>query len=131
MIILLFFVTLNFKIYAQELIADKPDQTESPQTIPAKSFQIECGFLHGHDKNHTPERQLLTLTALLRYGLAGSIELRIVEDLGNYKNEQTLKRTFCLSDLKIGVKIQILRNSTINTEIALLSHLIIPAGSAN
>jgi hypothetical protein len=36
-----------------------------------------------------------------------------------------------MNDIEIGAKFQILKNENINTEIAFLSHLIIPSGSDN
>ncbi len=42
-IALLFF---KCELIAQEIEADRPDQTESPLIVPVKIFQIESGFTY-------------------------------------------------------------------------------------
>jgi len=58
-----------------------------------------------------------------------SFELRIVEQLEYHKIGRTSHSNFGISDLELGTKIQILRKDDINTEIAFLTHIIIPTGS--
>ena len=41
------------------------------------------------------------------------------------------EENFGLSDLELGVKIQILKNPDINTEIAFISHLVLPTGAVS
>jgi hypothetical protein len=119
--------TLNKVINAQEIVTDRPDQTESSTTIPDKSFQMEMGFGSG---NYDNERLSLLPTALFRYGLSKSIELRFVEQFAGYDNKITSEPDFGLSDIELGVKIQVLKKAGINTEIAFISHVIIPTGSS-
>jgi hypothetical protein len=123
----LILTALNKVINAQEIVTDRPDQTESSTTIPNKSFQIEMGFGSG---NYDGERLSLHPTALFRYGLTESIELRFVEQLASSENEATSETEFGLSDIELGLKIQILKKKNVNTEIAFISHLIIPTGSS-
>jgi len=124
---ILILTALNKVINAQEIITDRPDQTESSTTIPNKSFQMEMGFGSG---NYNNERLSFLPTALLRYGLSKSIELRFVEQLGVYNNKATSTTEFGLSDIELGLKIQVLKKEDINTEIAFISHLIVPTGSS-
>jgi len=130
-VIILFVVfMLNFSIKAQTIITDRPDQTESSLTVPRGSFQIETGILIGYSKsNGISERQLLAPSALLRYGLTKGIEIRLVNQVESIKNKTTSEKVNGISDLEIGAKIQILKKEKINTEIAFLSHLILPTGS--
>jgi hypothetical protein len=115
-----------------EITTDRPDQTESSTTVPLKSLQIECGTMIGNYKfNTSSEKLFLIPTTLLRYGLTKSIELRLVEQLISIKNEQSSEEHFGLSDLELGAKIQILKNPSINTEIAFISHLVIPTGAVS
>jgi len=110
-----------------EIITDRPDQTESSTTIPLKSFQIECGVMSGnYNFDNSSQKLLLIPTTLFRYGLTKNIELRLVEQLISFKNEQTSEENFGLSDLELGAKIQILKNPDINAEIAFISHLFLP-----
>lgn len=129
-ILLTNFIAISFEITAQEIVTDRPDQTESSTTIPLKSFQFESGVLLGnYILANSSEQLLLIPTTLLRYGLTKKIELRLVEQLVNINNIQASEDNFGLSDLEFGAKIQILKNPAINTEIAFISHLVLPTGA--
>ncbi len=115
-----------------EIVTDRPDQTESSTTIPLKSFQMECGVLSGnYHLDNSAQKLLLIPSILFRYGLTKNIELRLVEQLISFENEQTSEENFGLSDLELGAKIQILKNPDINTEIAFISHLVLPSGAVS
>jgi hypothetical protein len=124
---ILILTALNKVINAQEIVTDRPDQTESSTTVPNKSFQMEMGFGSGI---YNSERLSLLPTALFRYGLSKSIELRFVEQLAGFNNKATSETEFGFSDIEFGLKIQVLKKEDINTEIAFISHLIIPTGSS-
>ncbi|MEN8929310.1 MAG: transporter [Flavobacteriales bacterium] len=115
-------------LYAQEIITDRPDQTEASSVVPLKSLQIESGLLlQFNDNSLGKSRNIAAPNNLLRYGITKWFELRVVSQFesnafNNIKSEG-------MSDLEIGTKIQLLRKSNINTEIALLSHLIVPTGT--
>jgi hypothetical protein len=122
----------NTELVLLEIVTDRPDQTESSTTIPLKSFQIECGVLSGnYNFNNSSEKLFLIPTTLLRYSLSKNIELRLVEQLISIRNEQTSEENFGLSDLELGAKIQLLKNPAINTEIAFISHLVLPTGAVS
>ena len=122
--------TVSLEMTAQEIVTDRPDQTESSTTIPLKSFQFESGLLLGNYNFANSSQQLLLIpTTLFRYGIAKKIELRLVEQLVNIKNKETSVDNFGLSDLEFGAKIQILKNPAINAEIAFISHLVLPTGA--
>jgi len=129
--ILLFnLIAITFEMKAQEIVTDRPDQTESSTTIPLNSFQFESGILLGKNNFENRSEQLLLIpTTLLRYGLTKSIELRVVEQLVHIKNKQTSDDIFGFSDLELGAKFQILKNPAINSEIAFISHLVLPTGA--
>ena len=123
MIVVLF--SVNF--YAQEIVTDRPDQTESSQTIEKKSFQIESGISFENSNNNSI-KNFSGPSTLLRYGISNIVELRFVSEYQSTKialDEANIDfKGF--NDLEFGVKIQLLKNKNINTEIALLSHLVIP-----
>lgn len=53
---------------AQETIdTDRPDQTESPFTVPARYFQLEAGF--NRENIHGKDYSLIYPTLLLKYGM--------------------------------------------------------------
>jgi hypothetical protein len=117
-------------VSAQTIITDRPDQTESSSTVPKGSLQIETGVLIGFSKSGgISERQTLAPSTLFRYGITNGIELRVVNQFESIKNRTTSDKFNGISDLEIGTKFQILQKENINTEIAFLSHLIIPTGS--
>lgn len=120
----------NLSVSAQKIITDRPDQTESSSTIPKGSFQIESGLFFGFTENSTfSEKQILAPTTLFRFGLTQGIEIRIVTQFEGVKNQTTSEKIKGISDLELGTKIQFLKKDNCNTEIAFLSHLIIPTGS--
>ncbi len=116
---------------AQDIVTDRPDQTESSSTVPKGSLQIETGFLLGFTEGNVSigdERQILAPSNLFRLGLADGFELRVVSQIESLKSG-TNKVRLGISDLEVGFKVQILKKENVNTEIAYLSHLIIPTGS--
>ena len=125
--ILIVIIAVCTKLSAQEIVTDRPDQTESSTTIPGKSLQIELGFGIGNNNN---ERLFLLPTALFRYGLTKRIELRYVEQVAGIENQLTSENIFGLTDMEVGAKFQIVKRENCNTEIAFISHVTIPTGSA-
>lgn len=126
---LLFLITSIF-VYGQTIVTDRPDQTESSLTIPKGSLQIETGFLSGSSDNDViKERQILAPSILSRYGLTKGIELRLLTQFESIKIKNTDEVYDGISDLEIGAKVQLFRKETSATEIAFLSHLILPTAS--
>ena len=111
-----------------QVITDRPDQTESSSTIKTGDLQLESGLLIGFEgKGESKVRQILAPTTLFRYGLNETFELRI---LSQYESLKTNKKFIDgISDLEIGTKIQLYQKENVNTEIAFLSHLILPTGT--
>lgn len=110
-------------ISAQQIITDRPDQTESSSTVPFKSLQIEAGALFqrggGVQANAYP-------SVLWRYGVAKNFELRLLTQFETSKQLNNSLKNNGISDIQIGTKIQLFKKENVNTEIAFLSHLIIP-----
>ena len=87
---ILILTTLNKVSKAQEIVADRPDQTESSTTVPVKSLQMEFGF---GSENYNNEKLLVIPSSLFRYGLSNSIELRLAEQVaGITKNANSEKK---------------------------------------
>ena len=121
-------IGFGVELFAQTIVADRPDQTVSSLTIPHKSFQIEGGVLFG-DLNNEAQRLYLIPTTLFRYGLFRGVELRLGENLVKYKSESSSEARFGLSDLELGAKFQILNREDVNTKIAFLTHVVLPTGA--
>jgi len=122
------FLLNTFKVFSQNLVTDRPDQTESSVTIPAGSLQIETGFMLGYEEvDQISVRSIVVPASLFRLGIAKSIELRISSQFENYKIED--ESVEGIGDIEVGAKVQLLKNENINTEIAFLSHLVVPSGT--
>lgn len=124
------FALFSYMAIAQTIVTDRPDQTESSSTVPKGSFQIETGILVGFmDSDNVSEQQLLLPSTLFRIALTDGLELRVVSQFES-NNNKTLDETISgISDLEVGAKVQLFQNENVNTEIAFLSHLILPTGS--
>lgn len=119
-----------YSAFSQTIITDRPDQTESSSTIEVGSLQIETGILLGFTEDaFISERQLLAPTTLFRYGITKGIELRILSQFESIKDQNSPQKISGISDLEIGTKVQLFKRENVNTEIAFISHLILPTGS--
>ena len=113
-----------------QIVTDRPDQTESSSTVGGGNLQIESGILVGFaGEGNASSRQVLAPTTLFRYGITKGIELRFVNQFETQKTLFQDKSTQGISDLEIGTKIQLFQKEDVNTEIAFLSHLILPIGA--
>lgn len=129
-IIFISFLILNITTTAQTIITDRPDQTESSSTIPKGSLQIEAGFLTGTAKDDLfSERQILAPTVLFRYGITQGFELRALTQFESIKNKLSNETYEGISDLEIGTKIQLFKKESSTTEVAFLTHVILPTAS--
>lgn len=115
---------------AQKIVTDRPDQTESSSAIPKKSLQIESGMLLQYaEEGDTSLREIAVPSNLFRYGLAKGVELRVAHQYVSIKEKNTSKEISGFTDLEIGAKIQLLKKENINTEIAFLTHVVLPTGT--
>ncbi|WP_025663195.1 transporter [Aquimarina megaterium] len=120
-------VLISMQLNAQ-IITDRPDQTESSSTVGNGNLQIETGFLIGFEgDNQSSNRQILAPTNLFRYGVSKSIEVRFLSQYESLRNDNVSVEG--ISDIEIGTKVQLLKDESKNTEIAFLSHIIVPTGT--
>ncbi|MDH3651563.1 MAG: transporter, partial [Saprospiraceae bacterium] len=115
--------------YAQEIITDRPDQTESAATVLPGSFQIESGF--GSDWMSIQDvtiRHASLNSTLLRYGITGVFELRLGWDIDRLKIENTRGDAIAsgLQPLSLGMKAQLYNSSNGLPDLALLVHVSLP-----
>ncbi len=116
--------------FAQKIVTDRPDQTESSSTIPKNSLQIESGMLLRYlEEGEISLREIAIPSTLFRYGISKGLEIRVVSQYVNIKEENSGKEISGITDLEIGAKIQLLKRDNKNTEIAFLSHVILPTGT--
>lgn len=111
-----------------QIVTDRPDQTESSSTVGNGNLQIESGLLISFEgDNQLSTQQILAPTNLFRYGVSDGLELRFLSQFEMLKEDIQAIRG--ISDIEIGVKIQVLKKEDVNTEIAFLTHLVIPTGT--
>lgn len=129
LLISLFFLTAN--VVGQSIVTDRPDQTESAVSVTPKSLQIESGILVGYTENGDfSERTILAPTTLFRIGLFKGVELRMLSQFENLEiNSAENADHYGISDLEIGAKVNLLNKEGVNTQIGILSHLVLPSGS--
>ena len=129
-LLLVAILLLRITISQAQIITDRPDQTESSFTVGSGNFQLESGFLFEYKAS--PDTRILAPTNLLRYGITNGIELRFVNQLEikRFKYSGPYDVTFeGISDLEIGTKIRLFRSKNNTTQMAILSHLLLPTGN--
>jgi hypothetical protein len=105
------------------IITDRPDQTESSNTVGKNYFQWETGTV----LEVTPNSNSWTMhTSLFRYGITKNFELRLNTDLIREHDKINDSNVVGLGDLQVGFKYQFLKSKV---EMAWLSHAFVPAGS--
>lgn len=117
-----FIVVTSTTTFGQSIITDRPDQTESSSTISVNNLQIEAGLQYTEVPGSD---ELLAPSVLFRYGLIDILELRLVTEFTTIKNELTKKSINGLTDIQLGMKVQLLKKEGA-PEIAFLSHVVIP-----
>lgn len=129
-ILALWCVFISGQIVAQELVTDRPDQTESAVVVPLGSLQIESGLLLEYsDFEGVYARSILAPTTLFRLGIFKCLELRFVSQFESIKEKSSGLSSKGISDLEIGVKVSLLDKKDVNTQIGLVSHMLVPSGS--
>ena len=118
---------------ADELITDRPDATESPQTIQPGVVQLEIGATHTHDAEENVERDQFEIPGtLIRIGLSRRIELRIgwdgLQDLEERQGGVDFDDDGS-GDTALGFKIGLTENASTGTVTALLVETSLPTGS--
>jgi hypothetical protein len=131
----IFLILSSIKIYGQEqIVTDRPDQTEASSTVPAGYFQVEAGalFMHEQLNEQTEVRTAALPNALFRVGVVKHFELRVVvqpELIQTFVNDTELNEDFGMADLQVGFKLQLCEEKGWRPEIAVLSHLVLPTGT--
>ncbi len=119
-----------------EMITDRPDATESPNTVPKAMLQIETGaFYESFDEGAMQMETLGYNTTLLRYGVLKNFELRLGWNFEEFRTTtdsvqgQNVLSGF--SPLLLGMKVEIAEENGWLPEIGLLGHLYLPFTAGN
>ncbi|MHC4478056.1 MAG: transporter [Planctomycetota bacterium] len=110
---------------AADLGTDRPDQTEASSTIPRGYAQLETGWLHSRDDDADVQTDVVP-QSLLRYGLAGNLELRL--NYAGYFREDAAADSEGSGDLAVGAKVKFWNENGWRPETAIITHLAMPSG---
>jgi len=120
----------SMTVFSQEMVTDRPDQTESSSTVGIKNFQIESGILF-QNSNDNSLQSFFGPSTLFRYGISNRFELRMLlqHEATKIELEGGNSRFSGFNDIEIGAKFQLFKKENVNTEIAFLSHVIVPTAN--
>jgi len=126
---------LAAQINDNAIITDRPNQTESPNTVAKGVIQIESGFLFERSiiaQGFSQHRNVYP-TNLFRIGLANKLELRVFNEIVTYRTinnstQQEIGKVSGTENLRIGLKYQ-LTDDAAKLVVGLLTHAIFPTGS--
>ena len=116
---------------SEEMITDRPDATESPNTVPLKSVQIETGGLFVSNKDQGIKTELWNYNnTLIRYGILENFELRLAfaisETRKGLNNEDLKVVASGFSPLVLGAKVAIIEEKGLLPDIGLMVHMSFP-----
>lgn len=124
-----------------DIITDRPDQTESAVTVPKGLIQIEIGGTYEKERIQSPKLIILpklikTISApsiLVRWGILKDLELRFASEYitENTRNDVTTISTLDedasgIAPITLGTKIQLFTEKGSRPDAAFLFHLNIP-----
>ncbi len=117
-----------------EIVTDRPDQTESSETVLPGFFQMELGWTHAEDDNGARGTTDSFPESLLRVGLLENLELRLGYDGYqwqdfNFKNGYFEENDGC-GDTLVGMKLKFWDEKGWIPQTAVLTHLSLPTGQA-
>ena len=116
-ILILFCLGMVSSAFSQ-IVTDRPDQTEASITVSKKMIQVESGMSF--------ESSVKTLNTLFGIGLSDGFEFRLNT---NYLSPKDNGLSASFSDLELGTKIQLYRAKDTGTNIAFLSHVVVPTAN--
>lgn len=115
----------------EELVTDRPDETEAPSVVPKGALQIETGMgFEEWDHDVITQRELTWNTTLLRYGLFEKLELRLGTDVVQLREELdgagTQRWDTGFKPLLVGAKVAISEEKGILPQTGLMVHALLP-----
>ncbi|MBK9328797.1 MAG: transporter [Sphingobacteriales bacterium] len=106
----------------EPISTDRPDQTETPEVVPFKYFQMEMGF---NIESQRKELSFVHPTILWKAGIFKSTEIRLITDVGTIKDDSGKYRVG-LAPVQLGFKTAICEERKARPKISFIAHLAIP-----
>jgi hypothetical protein len=133
--VLITFLTLS-TTFAQPMITDRPDVTESSSTVVRKSVQVETGMVYESDKYRQGGTDIETgtfnfATTLVRIGLTKRLEFRAGSEFTQISEEPKglLDGNNGLNGLYVGAKYQLRDSRGGKSEMAIVFGANLPVGN--
>lgn len=128
-----FFLCFFFSVAAraqltEKIETDRPDQTETPYTVPKNWLQGELGFSIENETNGT--KTFVHPTLLGKYGLTKRFELRLIAEVLSFQTPLVLPQgndlVTGLQPIQIGGKLALLEQKGLRPKTSLIFHTSIP-----
>lgn len=120
------FVIFGFQgvVFSQveNMVTDRPDQTESPATVAPKHIQVENGF--SNENVDVETKNTVFHTSLWRFGVNENFELRLITDLR--KSEGSGYKINGFSPIKLGIKSKLSEESGFWPQLSFIGHISFP-----
>jgi Putative MetA-pathway of phenol degradation len=117
-------VVCKMKLSGQDITpiqTDRPDQTETPFTVPKNHFQMENGFSFERTNNST--KSYTGPSILFKYGLNDHFEVGLITEFATIKSDQTISG---LNPVTIRIKEKIADENGILPTTSFMAYLTIP-----
>lgn len=101
---------------------DRPDQTETPSTVPAKHFQMETGF--SFERSNLSDQVLTIPSILYKFGLNDHFEVGLITEYSS--SIINLKKIFGLSPITVRFKEKIVEENGLLPLTSFIGYLSIP-----
>lgn len=117
---------------AQELVTDRPDQTESSSVVPRGTIQIETGVLLETDQTEVQGREVTSeslrlATTLMRVGLTSFAEFRVASEYE--RNKIHAAESSGINGVELGMKMKLAGESGWRPETAVMLSAGLPVGN--
>jgi hypothetical protein len=119
----------NVAAQEPDLVTDRPDFTESSETVGRGYVQVESGFAYEREGRGAERTGTLTApVSLARIGIARRVELRVGTD-GVFSSATGPDRVTGVADVETGVKVRFLDQAQAGVDMAVIPMVSFPTGS--
>jgi hypothetical protein len=125
------FLSIHTIAQLEKIDTDRPDQTESPFTVPKKWMQFEMGFLKEVEKNSYPvdyvwkDIHFEHPTLLTKYGVTNCFELRLISTFGTYRlkdHDKISNEETGIESIQLGGKVNLFNEKGLRPKTSLIAH---------
>ncbi len=115
--------------FENALATDRPDNTESSQTVGKHRLQIETSVAITYDRANNITTRTYNFPTLVRYGVINPLEFRIEGELFNIQTTTGSASEHGFSDVAFGIKVHLHDNVGWIPSCGVLARLSVPTGT--